>query len=81
MIQERHDARDACIAAAQAAAIVELPAATRREIADRAASIGGRIEVARPGRRAAPLVPLPPEDDGTRAGGAPRSASASEPRP
>ena len=45
MIQDRHDARDAAVAAAEAAANLPLPAAVRRNIAERAAAIGADVEM------------------------------------
>jgi two-component system, NarL family, sensor histidine kinase DegS len=61
MIQERHDAHDAAVVAAKAAAIVELPAATRRDVAERAAAVGGRTEILGGGAELRLLVKLPPE--------------------
>lgn len=45
MIQDRHDAHDAAIAAAEAAAQLSLPAAVRRDLAERAAAVGASVEV------------------------------------
>jgi two-component system sensor histidine kinase DegS len=61
MMQERHDARDAAIAAARAAAVLDLPASTRRDVSARATSIGGRIEMLAGGGEMRLLVPLPSE--------------------
>ncbi len=67
MIQDRHDARAAAEAAAEAAAIVVLPAGTRRDIAERAGSIGAAVEVGAGGGEVRLVVPLPraPEPGGT----------------
>jgi len=59
MIQDRHDARAADEAAAEAAAIVILPAGTRRDIAERAGSIGAVVEVVAGGGEVRLVVPLP----------------------
>jgi two-component system sensor histidine kinase DegS len=45
MIQDRHDARAAAVAAARQAALVALPEAVQRELAERAAAIGATLEV------------------------------------
>jgi len=45
MIQDRHDARDAAVAAAESAANLLLPATVRRNIAERAAAVGATIEI------------------------------------
>ncbi len=45
MIQDRHDARAASIAAAQVAAVVILPELVQRELMERAAAIGAKLEV------------------------------------
>jgi two-component system sensor histidine kinase DegS len=45
MIQDRHDARDAAVLAAEEAAIVVLPPHARRDVLERAASIGARVEI------------------------------------
>jgi hypothetical protein len=58
MIQDRHDARAAAIAAAESAAIVVMPQATRRELADRAAAIGGSLEFIGGGGEVRLVVPL-----------------------
>jgi two-component system sensor histidine kinase DegS len=65
MIQDRHDARKAAITAARAAAVLELPASTRRDVSDRATSIGGRIEMLAGGGELRLLVPLPTEGSAT----------------
>jgi two-component system sensor histidine kinase DegS len=59
MIQDRHDARAAAEAAAVEAAIVVLPAAARRDIAQRAGSIGARVQVLAGGGEVRLVVPLP----------------------
>ena len=69
MIEQRHEDRRAAVEAAEAAAIVELPAAVLRDVTDRASSIGGRVEVLAGGGELRVLVPLPRESD-TTAGGA-----------
>jgi two-component system sensor histidine kinase DegS len=45
MIQDRHDAHDAAVAAAEAAANLLLSAAVRRNLAERAAAIGAGVEI------------------------------------
>jgi two-component system sensor histidine kinase DegS len=45
MIQDRHDARAAAVAAARLAALVALPEMVQRELAERAAAIGATLEV------------------------------------
>jgi hypothetical protein len=45
MIQDRHDARAAAVAAARLAALVALPEAVQRELVERAAAIGATLEV------------------------------------
>ncbi len=45
MIQERHDAHDAAIAAAEVAAHLPLPSSVRRDLTERAAAAGASIEV------------------------------------
>ncbi len=60
MIQDRHDARAAAEAAAEEAAILVLPAATRREIAERAGSIGAAVEVVAGGGEVRLVVPRAP---------------------
>ncbi len=59
MIQDRHDARDAAAVAAQEAAIVALPAATRRDVLSRAASIGARVDIGAGGGELTLMVTLP----------------------
>jgi len=44
MIEERHAAHDAAIAAAEAAAQLPLPAAVRRDVAERASVVGATVE-------------------------------------
>ena len=70
MIMQRHEDRRAAVEAAEAAAIVELPAAVLRDVTDRASSIGGRVEMLAGGGELRVLVPLPRESDATTAGGA-----------
>jgi hypothetical protein len=59
MIQERHDDRATAVAAAEAAAIVVLPAATTRDVAARAQSIGATLEMLGGGGELRLAVPLP----------------------
>ncbi len=59
MIQDRHDARDAAVVAAQEAAVVALPAATRRDVLSRAASIGARVDIGAGGGELTLMVTLP----------------------
>jgi len=61
MIQERHDARAADIAAAEAASVVVLPRATARDVAARAQSIGATLEVLSDGAQLRLTVPLATE--------------------
>ena len=63
MIQDRHDARDAAVVAAEQAAIVVLPAAARRDAQERAGSIGARVEIGGGGSELLLVVPLPPADE------------------
>jgi Histidine kinase len=58
MIQDRHDARRAAEAAAEAAAIVVLPATTQRDIAERAGMIGASVEVLAGGGEVHLAVPI-----------------------
>ena len=67
MIQDRHDARRAAAEAAAVDAIVVLPAATRREIADRAATIGATVEVLAGGSELRLVVPAATGDSGPTA--------------
>ncbi len=62
MIQDRHEARSAAVAAAEEAAIVVLPVAARRDILERAASIGATVEVVADGSELRLLVALPPAE-------------------
>ena len=62
MIQDRHDARAVAHAAADEAAVVVLPDATHRELAERAASIGARLELVEGGSEVRLTVPLPPAE-------------------
>jgi two-component system sensor histidine kinase DegS len=73
MIQERHDDRRAAVEAAEKAAIVELPGATMRDLTERAASIGGRVELLGGGGEVRFLVPLPGDAAETTGGGAIRT--------
>lgn len=66
MIQDRHDARAAAVAAAEAAAVVALPAGTRRELLERARSIGATVEVLAGGGEVRLVVALPPAEDAAR---------------
>ena len=60
MIQDRHDTRAAQEAAAETAAIIVLPAPARRDIMERARSIGAVVEVLAGGSEVRLVVPLPP---------------------
>jgi two-component system sensor histidine kinase DegS len=65
MIQDRHDARDAAILAAEEAAIVVLPPAARRDVLERAGSIGARVDITGGGGGELHLVvALPPAEEG-----------------
>jgi hypothetical protein len=65
MIQDRHDARDAAVAAALEAAIVVLPPAARRDVMERAGSIGARVDIGGGGGELHLVVTLPaPEEPG-----------------
>jgi hypothetical protein len=65
MIQDRHDRRQAKAEAAVEEAIVSLPLQTRRDVSDRAASIGATVEILAGGGELRLVVPLPPlEEDG-----------------
>jgi two-component system sensor histidine kinase DegS len=64
MIEERHEARTAAFAAAEEAAIIVLPTAARRDILERAGSIGATVEVLADGSELRLVVPLPPVDAG-----------------
>ena len=66
MIQDRHEARTAAVAAAEEAAIVVLPAAARRDILERAGSIGATVEILAGGGELRLVVPLPPSSRPTR---------------
>jgi two-component system, NarL family, sensor histidine kinase DegS len=59
MIQDRHDKRQARIDAAAEAALISLPALTRRDVSDRAAAIGATVEVLANGAELQLVVPLP----------------------
>jgi two-component system sensor histidine kinase DegS len=65
MIQDRHDARAAAEVAADAAAIMVLPAPARRDILARAASIGARVEVLAGGGELRLVVPLLAAEEAT----------------
>jgi two-component system sensor histidine kinase DegS len=69
MIQDRHDARQAAADAAQAAAVVSLPASTRRDAAERAASIGAIVEFLDGGSEVRLLVPIAGVGDAREGGG------------
>jgi hypothetical protein len=60
MIRDRHDAREAAVAAAEAAAVVALPAAARRDAVERAGSIGAHVELLAGDSELCLVVPLPP---------------------
>jgi two-component system sensor histidine kinase DegS len=60
MISDRHEARTAAVAAAEEAAIVVMPAAARRDILERAGSIGATVEILAGGGELRLVVPLPP---------------------
>jgi len=59
MIQDRHDARDAAVEAAEQAAIVALPPQARRDVLERAGSIGARVEIGGGGGELHLVVALP----------------------
>jgi two-component system sensor histidine kinase DegS len=61
MIQDRADAHQAAVAAAEEAAVLRLPASTRRDVLARAASIDATIEFADGGAEVLLVVPLPAE--------------------
>jgi hypothetical protein len=62
MIQDRHDAREAAIEAAEQAAIVVLPPQVRRDVLERAGSIGATVEIRGGGGELQLVVPLPAGD-------------------
>jgi two-component system sensor histidine kinase DegS len=65
MIQDREDARQSAVDAAEEAAIVALPPATRRDVLARAASIDATVEILAGGGEIRLVVPLPaPSEDG-----------------
>jgi two-component system sensor histidine kinase DegS len=66
MIEDRHEKRSAAYAAAEEAAIIVLPAPARRDILERAGSIGATVEVLADGSELRLVVPLP-APDGERA--------------
>ncbi len=80
MIQDRHDARAAAEAAAIVAAIVVLPPATRRDIAERAGSIGGPGGGGR-GWRRGPARGPPATRRGAGGDGMTRGGGSGEPGP
>jgi len=59
MIEDRHEARTAAVAAAEQAAIIVLPNAARRDILERAGSIGAAVEILADGAELRLVVPLP----------------------
>ena len=61
MIQDRHDARDAAVRAAQEAAVVALPPGARRDVLERAESIGARVAIEGGGGELLLTVALPAE--------------------
>jgi two-component system, NarL family, sensor histidine kinase DegS len=63
MIQERHDDRDAAVAAAEAAAVITLSAATRRDLAERASAIGATLDLLAAGGEVRLVIPLPAAAD------------------
>jgi two-component system sensor histidine kinase DegS len=62
MMQDRHDTRAATVTAAEVAAVIVLPAATRRDLGERASSIGATVEVLAGGGEVRLVVPLPEAD-------------------
>jgi two-component system, NarL family, sensor histidine kinase DegS len=66
MIQERHDARDAAVAAAEQAAIVVLPPHAQRNVLERAGSIGAKVEITAGGGELHLTVALPPAAEESR---------------
>lgn len=65
MIQDRHDRRNAVLAAAEEAAIVVLPTGARRDVTERAMSIGATVELLAGGGELQLVVPLPDDaEDG-----------------
>ncbi len=58
MIQDRHDARDAAVEAAEAAAVTVLPPATQRDAIERAGAIGATVELLAGGGELRLVVPL-----------------------
>lgn len=73
MIQDRHDAHAAAVTAAERAAVVELPAAARRDVTERAISIGASVEIRAEGSELWLSVGVPSGGEDT--GGAPAGAS------
>jgi two-component system sensor histidine kinase DegS len=70
MIQDRHDVRRAAAEAAEAAAVVVLPAATQRDVVARAGYIAAKVEILAGGSELRLVVPLAAaatnEDPGSR---------------
>ena len=62
MIQERHDDRDAAVAAAEAAAVISLSPAIRRDLAERAGAIGASLDLLGAGGEVRMVVRLPEAD-------------------
>jgi two-component system sensor histidine kinase DegS len=58
MIQDRHDARDAAIEAAEQAAIVVLPPQARRDVLERAGAIGATVDIRGGGGELHLVVPI-----------------------
>src|SRR5690606_20253514 len=61
MIQDRHDARAAAIRAAEEAAVVSLPAGARRDVMERAESIGAQVSIEGGGGQLRLTVAIPSE--------------------
>jgi two-component system sensor histidine kinase DegS len=66
MIQERHDDRDAAVAAAEAAAVISLSPAIRRDLAERAGAIGATLDLLGAGGEVRMVVRLPEADAARR---------------
>jgi hypothetical protein len=65
MIQDRHEARTAAVAAAEEAAIIVLPTVARRDILERAGAIGATVELLAGGGELRLVVPLPTDEGAT----------------
>jgi two-component system sensor histidine kinase DegS len=65
MIQDRHEARTAAVAAAEEAAIIVLPTVARRDILERAGAIGATVELLAGGGELRLVVPLPAVEGAT----------------